>query len=171
MVGRKFEFLLADAHARQIEQVGQQADHARDFLLHGLIQLAFARTFGEVEFFAEQAQAHADARDRRAQFVRGAHHEFAAHLVEGVLHGDVAQHHHHADAIALAFDEAMQRIGDDALFAIVLDAQFRTADVDEFAAGEHLADVARDAFVADRLETFADGWRRARRRAGVRPPN
>ena len=60
------------------------------------IKLRIARAGGKLHLLAEQAQTHADARDRRAQFMRGTQHELAAHLVELALRGYIAHHHDHA---------------------------------------------------------------------------
>ncbi|MNF95371.1 hypothetical protein D3C84_781180 [compost metagenome] len=60
---------------------------------------------------AEQAERHMHAGDRSTQLMGGAQHELAAHPLKCTLLGDVMQHHHSAENMALSVADRCQAIG------------------------------------------------------------
>lgn len=111
VAGRQLEFLHAGLVAREVQQVVDQQDQPRHFLVHRLDQVRFPRLGGEVQAFAEQAEGHLHAGHRGAQLMRGAQDEFAADPLEGSLLGDVAHHQHRADAVSAGVGNRIQRPG------------------------------------------------------------
>jgi hypothetical protein len=122
--------------------------------VYGVQQIRFPRVRREMSTFAKQPERHVHPGHRRAQFMGCTQDKFAAHPLEGALLGDVMQHHHSAQDMALGMTDRRQAVRQHARLAIDLDAQILGHPLQHAAAQHQLQLLVQLRAAKRRAETF-----------------